>query len=211
MPPSLRAVVERLALPFVAYSPRPSPGSPLLLEPYSLAVGVGHITASGKLCEFRFSLVGPLWSRATGVGHDEEALSLVGRSDVGGGDDTCVHVIPGGIEIGDNDVQPARNEGRNVLDDDEPRAELADDAGILSPEAGAGVVEAGALARVREPLAGEAAADDVDPLELRRPDCSDIAVPLRVRPVFRKYAPAPRVLLDLPDRVTDAGPFEPEL
>lgn len=38
-----RAIVSSEGLPFVAYSSRPSPGHPLLLEPYVVAAAVGRI------------------------------------------------------------------------------------------------------------------------------------------------------------------------
>lgn len=82
----------------------------MLLDPYSLAVGVGH---SGS--------------------DEEEPLPPVRGADVSGCDDAALHSIPEPVEVGDNSVQPASNEGPHVLDDDREGAQFPDDAGEFCP------------------------------------------------------------------------------
>jgi hypothetical protein len=125
----------------------------LFEDPYSLAVGVGHSRIASvsvfpgcitpALVVPRAALFA---SVVTGVGQHEEPLSLVRGADVSRGDDAALHSIPEPVEVGDNSVQPASNEGPHVLDDDRTRAQLADDAMELSPESGPGAGEACAFA-----------------------------------------------------------------
>jgi hypothetical protein len=134
-PPSTLAVLERLAFPACAYTSRPSPGQPLLLEPYSLAVGVGH-SASGALWAF---VDVPRFARAAAVGahgvgcNDEQSLASVWRANVRGCEDARLHSIPKPVEVGRNSVQSARHEGRHVFDDHDSGPQLADDACEFSP------------------------------------------------------------------------------
>lgn len=149
-------------------------------------------------------------SVVTGVGHKEEPFPAMGRADVGRGDDSPVHGVAEALEVFDNNVQPARNERRDVLDDDDARAELADDAGELSPEARARAREARPFAGVADVLAGEAPTHDVDGLEIVSSDMTNVSVPLGVRPVRGEHAPAPRIALHLPHDAADAGPLQAE-
>lgn len=78
-------------------------------------------------------LAAPFASVVTGVGQHEEPLAAVRRADVSGCDDAALHSIPEPVEVGDNSVQPASNEGPHVLDDDRAGAQLADDAREFGP------------------------------------------------------------------------------
>jgi hypothetical protein len=152
-----------------------------------------------------------LWSERTGVGHEEEPLSSVGRSDVGGGDDARLHSIPGGVEVGRNSVQPARNEGAHVFDDHDPRSQLSDDAEVLAPESRPGAVEPRAFARARDVLAGEAPADDVDLREDVTTHLAHVGEALRARPVHREHAPAEGIDLDLKQYGAKASQLQTKL
>lgn len=147
----------------------------------------------------------------TGVGHEEEALASVGRADVGGGDDAAFHAIPGGVEVGDNSVQPARNEGRNVFDDDRAGAQFFDDPEVLAPEAGPGTVKAGAFARDRYVLTGESATNHLHLVKVVRAYVAHVRVTLRVGPVHREHAATPGVKLDLPGDGAEPGPLQAKL
>lgn len=148
-------------------------------------------------------------SDAVAVGHKEEPLSLVRGPDVSGLDEATLDPVTEPSEVTDNAVHPSRKERRNVLDDDEARAEFFDDARVLAPEAGAVAVDPGALAGVADVLARETAAEDVDGRERaagRNPGHrSYIDMPHRLRPVAREHAPAERVKFDLPDYGTEPG------
>lgn len=198
--------------------PRPSPGHPLLLDPYSLAVGVGHSRiASVRLlpgcmtpvvvvprAELRASVV-------TGVGHEEEPLATMRRADVGGGDDATLHAIPGGVEVGNNSVQPARNECRNVLDDDRAGSQFFDDAEVLAPEAGARAVEAGVSPGNADVLAWESTTNHLHGLQVVGADVAHVRVTLRVWPMHGEHAAAPRVKLDLPRDRPEPSPLKAKL
>lgn len=119
-------------------------GLPLLLDPYSVAVGVGHSPPD-----------------------DEEPLASVWGSDVAGADAGCFHRITRGGEVGDNSVQTPPNESRDVLGNDEARrpafvGKLPDESDVLAPEAGALTVDAGSLASDTGVLTGEATAQDIN-------------------------------------------------
>ena len=96
-----------------------------------------------------------------GAGDEEEPLSSVRRTNVSGGNDASVDPISEPSEISDNSIQPARNKGRNVFDDDEPRAGFVDDAGELGPETASGIVVAEPFAGVGMSLTGVSAAEDI--------------------------------------------------
>lgn len=147
------------------------------------------------------------YSAAVGVGHQEQALSPVGRPDVGGGDDAAFHAIPEPDEVGNNSVHPARNESAHVFDDDALRADLFDDAPHFGPEAGAGAFEARALAGDADVLAREAATNHLHGRQVSRADVAYISVPYGVGPVHGEHAATPRVGLDLPRHRAEPGPF----
>lgn len=217
-PPSPRAVVDSEALPFVAYSVLPSPGFPLLLEPYSFAVGVGHSRiASVRLlpgCILPVFVVPRAELRAsdaTAVGHEEEPLSPVRGADVGGGDDAAFHSIPEPDEAVRNSVQAARNEGRHVFDDHDSGPKLSDDSAELAPESGVLTFEPRAFARNGDVGAGEPSAHDVNRRELRFPNRSDIGKPRGRWPAHREHPATERIDFYLPRDGAEPGPFQAKL
>lgn len=254
-------------MPAVANFSRPSPGDPLLLLPYSLAVGVGQsriasvsvvpecmtpvvvvpraaallsvVTGVGQSAA-RASVgfprrkllpaprdasdaigvgkstcpgsesrarVGPFASLASGVRHEEEAFSSVRRADVGRGDDASVNGVPEAVEIGDNAIQPARNERRDVLDNDDARPELRNDPRVLEPQARPCAFQARALARLGNVLAGEASANEVHGSKIVPSYMSNVPEALGARPVPRKHCAAPPIAFHLPHRTADASPL----
>lgn len=267
MPPSRRASVDRLALLAVANFSRPSPGDPLLLLPYSLAVGVGQsriasvsvvpecmtpvvvvpraaallsvVTGAGQSAA-RASVgfprrkllpaprdasdaigvgkstcpgsesrarVGPFASLASGVRHEEEAFSSVRRADVGRGDDASVNGVPEAVEIGDNAIQPARNERRDVLNNDDARPELGDDPRVLEPEARACAFQARTLASLGNILAREASANEVHGSKIVPSDMPNVSEASSPRPVSREHRATPAILLHLPHHAPEPGPL----
>lgn len=150
-------------------------------------------------------------SDRTGVGHEEEPLASVGGSDVGRGDDAAFHSIPGGDEVGRNSIQPARNEGRNIFDDDDAWPEFGDDPEVLAPEAGAGAVEARVFARDADVLTGESATNHLDRLQVVGANVAHVGMANGGGPVHGENAAAPRVKLDLPRDRPEPGPLEPKL
>lgn len=150
-------------------------------------------------------------SVVTGVGHEEEPLATMRRADVGGGDDATLHAIPGGVEVGNNSVQPARNECRNVLDDDRAGSQFFDDAEVLAPEAGARAVEAGVSPGNADVLAWESTTNHLHGSQVVRADVAHVRVTLRVGPVHREDAATPRVQLDLPRDRAEPGPLKAKL
>lgn len=157
-------------------------------DPYSLAVGVGH---SGS--------------------DDEEPLPPVRRADVSRGDDAALHTIPEPVEVGDNSVQPASNEGPHVLDDDRAGAQFADDAGEFSPESGPGAGETLPFARLRDVLTREPSTNHLHRFEVRGADAPHVIVPRRVGPVHREHAAAPRIDLHLPPHGPEPSQLEAKL
>jgi hypothetical protein len=218
VPPSRRASVNKLALPAVAHTSRPSPGHPLFEDPYSLAVGVGHSRIASVSvfpgCITPVLVVpraAPFASVVTGVGQQEEPLSLVRGADVSRGDDAALHAIPEPVEVGHNAVHPSSNEGPHVFDDDRARAELRDDALELSPESGPGAGEALPFARLRDVLTRESSTNHLHWLKVRGADSPHVGVPLCGGPVHRQHAAAPRVDLHLPPYGAEPGPLEAQL
>lgn len=86
-----------------------------------------------------------------------------------------------------------------VLDDDDGGAQGSDDAAVLGPKSGPGVVEAPTLACGRHAGAGEAAAHDVDGLEVVGSDVADVFVTVCMGPVPFEDATTERIDFDLPE------------
>lgn len=64
---------------------------------------------------------------------------------------------------------------------------------------------------MRDILAGESAADEIDGFEVTLPDTSDVVVPFDFGPVFLEDRFAEFIFLNLPDHRTEPGHLEPEL
>jgi hypothetical protein len=107
-------------------------------------------------------------------------------------------------------LAPPGEEGRDVLHDDVAGSKLANDPGELGPKTRAGAVDPGSSAGAAEVLAGEAAADEIDGVELTGADLAHVLESDGVREVPGEDCPAVGVLLDLPGDL-HPRPLEAEL
>jgi hypothetical protein len=191
------------------FAPLPSP---------SLAVGVGHslpiaratAVPSPSLLNFdsplRFAL-----PNTVGVGHDEDSLSSVRSPDVGRRKRVGTGSIASSVEESEDRREVLARAAAHVLDDDEARPELSDDAGEVEPEAGASARETGAFPGSADVLTGEASADEIDAPKIGSGSCSDIRdAPVCIGPMPRENAAAPFVALNLPHHWPEPGPLEPK-
>ena len=130
----------------------------------ALALGVGQSRSSSV----RFPPLDRVPEQARGVGQlvpfadgeDEEPLALVGRADFRRREEACRKAVAHADQsCGDFGEAEAEMMG-DILEEDEGRFDLADDAGDMRPEV-ARVVRAPALARDGERLARIARSDDV--------------------------------------------------
>ena len=130
----------------------------------ALARGVGQSRSSSV----RFPPLDRVPEQARGVGQlvaladgeDEEPLALVGRADFRRREEACRKAVAHADQsCGDFGEAEAEMMG-DILEEDEGRLDLADDAGDMRPEV-ARVVRAPALARDGERLARIARSDDV--------------------------------------------------
>jgi len=108
-------------------------------------------------------------------------------------------------------IESSNNERCNIFNDDEARSKLANDARHFEPKAASITVEASALARRADILAGKPSADEVDSFEALGSDCFDLFMAFYLRPMFAQDASTKRVGFDLPHRATEPGPFEAKL
>jgi hypothetical protein len=130
----------------------------------ALALGVGQRRSSSV----RFPPLDRVPEQARGVGHlvsfadgkDEQPLALVRRADFRRREEACrkavAHADQSSGDFGEAEAQMMGD----ILEENEGRLDLADDAGDVRPEM-AQVVRAPALARDRERLARIARSDDV--------------------------------------------------
>jgi hypothetical protein len=79
-----------------------------------------------------------------GVGNNEHSRALVGRPDIEGRYLDGNRTVTEHVQVTPHRGQPSALAAGDVLDDDEAGPDLADDAGELAPEAGAGAFDAGA-------------------------------------------------------------------
>jgi hypothetical protein len=130
----------------------------------ALALGVGQRRSSSV----RFPPLDRVPEQARGVGQvvtladgeDEEPLALVGRANFRRREEACRKAVAHADQsCGDFGEAEAEMMG-DILEEDEGRLDLADDAGDMRPEV-ARVVRAPALARDGERLARIARSDDV--------------------------------------------------
>ena len=130
----------------------------------ALARGVGQRRSSSV----RFPPLERVPEQARGVGHvvpladgeDEQPLALVGRADFRRREEACRKAVAHADQsCGDFGEAEAEMMG-DILEEDEGRLDLADDAGDMRPEV-ARVLRAPALARDGERLARIARSDDV--------------------------------------------------
>jgi len=94
-----------------------------------------------------------------------ETFSFVGCSDFASGKYVPCTIVPEGGKVANDDVKPPVADLGRVLDEDEGRPNLFDDAGHVMPQAGTFTVESEAFAtasEVRHVGAGESSTDDID-------------------------------------------------
>jgi hypothetical protein len=143
------------------------------------------------------------------VGHNEHPLAPLRRPNVCRRNPGCIHRVTRSGEVGDNLLQAPPNESRDVLRDDEARLELADNARVFVPEAGAVASDKPcAFASEANVLAWEPAADDVDVGQATRSNCSHVFMSHRFRPMRRQHFTAELVTLDLPQHRPKPRTFE---
>jgi len=97
-----------------------------------------------------------------GVGHDPDAFSLMRRTGVASPEHSPFRIIPHRGQVAENTSKPPRSEHWGVLHEDESRSYLANDPRHLSPEAGAGAINPGAVARRADVLTREASRHHVN-------------------------------------------------
>jgi len=131
---------------------------------FALALGVGHSRNSSV----RFPPLDRVPEQARGVGQlvpladgkDKEPLALVGRADFRRREEACRKAVAHADQsCGDFGEAEAEMMG-DILEEDEGRLDLTDDAGDMRPEVSR-IVRTPALARNREWLARIARSDDV--------------------------------------------------
>lgn len=130
----------------------------------ALALGVGQSRSSSV----RFPPLDRVPEQARGVGQlvsfadgkDEQPFALVGRADFRRREEACrkavAHADQSAGDFGETEAEMMGD----ILEEDEGRFDLADDAGDMGPEV-AWVIRAPALSRDRERLARIARSDDV--------------------------------------------------
>ena len=119
--------------------------------------------------------------------------------------------VPEVVQLRPHLGQPSCSPVRDVLDDDETRAELADDPGEFVPEPAAFPSQPPPSSRNGNIRARKTPADDVNGSEVCFSDGPDIFESLRIRPPLRKHAPTEPIDLDLPHDTTNARALEPTL
>ena len=127
-----------------------------------------------------------------GVGHDPHPIASVWSAKGACGYTVPASIIPERSECPEHLFQSARANGRDVLEEDPARPDFPREPDDFAEQAGPLSAEAGALARERYVLTGEAAGDDVDPHKsiCREPVGSElphVRVAGDVRPAFRQY------------------------
>jgi hypothetical protein len=117
--------------------------------------------------------------------------------------DSTHHDRPSGVarsfQVSEYPVSAPAAESRNVLSHDPKGSDFLDEPEHFRPEAGAGPLDAGALAGRADVLAGEAAADDIgiEPVlsESLRGEGLHVLVEPHVGPVLAEHAAGVAVLL----------------
>lgn len=150
---------------------------------------------------------------AVGVASNEAAGTGMGSPNVASVDPNGARSISKQVQVAPHRWQPSPlGASQDILDEDKSRLQFADDAGVLVPEARPIAVEtiSSAVRRLRDVLAGKAAADSVNWGEVVAADFADIVVPLDVGPVLGENAAAERIDLHLPGRGEQAGALKAE-
>jgi hypothetical protein len=121
------------------------------------------------------------------------------RTNVGSSNALPLRVIPDLGQVSENSLHSPSKQSCDVLHDDVAGSKLANDSRIFRPQSAAFAVDSRPLASVRNILAGESSADDVNGSEVIDSAFSDIAEPLGVREMAFEHSPAVIVDFDLPD------------
>lgn len=145
------------------------------------------------------------------VGEEPNPVPYVRGADGSSGYTIPDSIIPERGQVSENSSHPETKQAWDVLHDESDGSNVANDARVFRPETRSLTFKASALTSVANVLAGEAAADEVHGSEGCRTDFSDIMEPLRMGPVCSEARVQSSVVLDLPNGVPEAGPFEAEL
>jgi hypothetical protein len=139
-------------------------------------------------------------SFAVGVGNDKHAVAAVSGANGGSRDAIPFRVIPARGQVPENSTHPPTKQSWNVLHDDVSGPNHANDPGVFAPQAGPCSVDSFSPSGDADVLAGEAAADAVNPplVGFGRRERFDIIVSRHVGPVLRQHAPTVGVNLHLP-------------
>jgi hypothetical protein len=121
--------------------------SEALPDRQSRALGVGHafdaVVRLGPPCLVALSPVPFDPSLAVGVGQDEDSLPSVGCANVSRAESRPLRIEPERGKVGEDTVEAPAPERRDVLNEDQSRANLGENPGVLAPEAGPLAVQAG--------------------------------------------------------------------
>jgi hypothetical protein len=154
----------------------------------------------------------PFSSLAHGVGHDEDSLSSMRGTHVACAKSRPLRIVPELGKVSENSACSPSKESCDIFNDHVLRSKLANDSSKLEPQSAPRALEPGAFAGHADILTGESAADEIDGSESCRAGAGDIDDgSIGVGPVLREDASRKIVDLDLPDDVTQSGPFEAEL
>jgi hypothetical protein len=107
-------------------------------------------------------MVAAIAEQLLGVGQDPDALALMRRTGVACPHDSPSRIVPHRGQVAENASKPPRSEHWGVLHEHVSRSYLANDAGHLRPESGAGVIKTCSLSRRADSLAGKAARKHVN-------------------------------------------------
>lgn len=95
------------------------------------------------------------------VGHKEESVSVVRRSNIGRSESTPLRIVPERGKVGEDDFEPFRPERGDVFNEDQLRSNFADDSREVFPEPASLAPDAFLLTGDGDVLTREAASDAV--------------------------------------------------
>ena len=100
---------------------------------------------------------------ASGVGNNPQSGAKVRGADVGRSYAIPFRIVPEKGQVSENNSKPSTSERCDVLHDDDFGSKLANESGILPPQARSFTLDASARAGKADVLAGEPAADGANP------------------------------------------------
>ncbi len=147
---------------------------------------------------------------AVGVGHNEHASSHVWRPHGARGYNRPLSVIPDSGQISANGRHASPEKRGDIFHEDVGGSKLANKTGVLAPKSRPSTFNAGAFACVRDVLAREPAANNVDCSDMLGLQLSNVAVDGNAGPMLGEHAA--RELLDLAEghRLETARPLKPQ-